>query len=369
MLALVSQLAAAGLADPVVAGPPGHFASLCRSNGIEFVEIVVPREWHARAFRGVLTRAKAAWSLRSQRRRKTAPLGHLLDALRPDVVHLNSALCTWAVHDISTRGLPLVWHIREFGPPDYGIFPPRGWTELGEQLRGAATAIFVSNQLAQWYESRCGPLENGVTIYNGVFSANRARGAVATSLPQGPILQLLFAGLIRPEKGVGDIIFGAWHLRRKNISFHVNMCGSGWARPFYQALTLLLGLRRQVTWHGFVSDIPQRIADADFVLVPSHAEAMGRVTAEAMWGGRPIVARSAGATVEVVGGLSCGTFYKGGGRELAASIQRALASSDHSLSGAIEAQRRACREFNTAAYAAHVAERLATAFQRTRSGP
>ena len=118
--------------------------------------------------------------------------------------------------------------------------------------------------------------------------------------PEGAHL-VVVPGRLHPEKG-HTYFFQALSLVRRRLACPVVALVAG-AGPFessYREEVRSLGCEDIVRFLGFRRDIPDVIAAADLVVLPSVAEAFGLVVAEALYLGTPIVATHVGGIPEIV---------------------------------------------------------------------
>ena len=112
---------------------------------------------------------------------------------------------------------------------------------------------------------------------------------------------LVVPGRLHPEKG-HTYLFQALAAIRQRLERPVLALVAG-AGPFesaYREEVRSLGCEDIVRFLGFRTDIPDVIAAADLVVLPSVAEAFGLVVAEALYLGTPIVATHVGGIPEIV---------------------------------------------------------------------
>jgi glycosyltransferase involved in cell wall biosynthesis len=112
---------------------------------------------------------------------------------------------------------------------------------------------------------------------------------------------LLLPGRLHPEKGQSHL-FRALPLVRQRLSPKplVLVAGDGSFEAVYRAEVRSLGCDDLVKFLGFRTDLPDLMAAADLVLLPSVAEAFGLVLAEALYLGVPVVATRVGGIPEIV---------------------------------------------------------------------
>jgi glycosyltransferase involved in cell wall biosynthesis len=72
-----------------------------------------------------------------------------------------------------------------------------------------------------------------------------------------------------------------------------------------------MGLRENVYFTGWISDIPEILSNSHFTLLPSENEALGIVLMEGMAAGTPIVARKGEGGAELINEYNVGFLYDG----------------------------------------------------------
>jgi len=119
-----------------------------------------------------------------------------------------------------------------------------------------------------------------------------------TQVPRDDTPRFLFLGRLVPEKGLD------WVLRaiaQTDTRVHLDVAGDGPGRDEMETLAEDLGVRPQVSFHGWVEpeDIPSFMERARAVLFPSvWHEPAGLITLEAAAHGRPLIASRVGGIPE-----------------------------------------------------------------------
>ncbi len=105
---------------------------------------------------------------------------------------------------------------------------------------------------------------------------------------------------LRPVKDVATFLRSARLLleTRSGLSFHV--IGDGEQRSALEQLALDLGIRRQVVFHGHVSDPQLLIGQMSIGVLCSLSEGLPHSLLEFMAAGRPVVASHVGGNAEIV---------------------------------------------------------------------
>lgn len=151
------------------------------------------------------------------------------------------------------------------------------------------------------------PPEKVAVVHNGIDfdrvrpSSPDARVNIRRELGiEGGKLVLVVARL-HPEKGY-EYLFRALPSLRDQVkaSFLVAIAGTGPLEGEYRGLVRSLGIEGSVRFLGFRRDVPDLMAAADLLVLPSLAEAFGLALAEALYLGLPVVATRAGAIPEIV---------------------------------------------------------------------
>lgn len=246
-------------------------------------------------------------------------LRRLLAEFRPDVVHVRMFL--WQLS-------PLILPLLEDVPAIYQVVTyksicPTGIKVLpgGERCQhnpgrvcwreGCLSALGWPLRLAQWKlwwqwrgsfqaivtlshsmrrtleEAGLGPVE---VIYNGV-QEREARG----SLSERP--QVVYAGRLAPEKGLGVLFEAAHRLWARGVDFELVVAGDGPLRPLVEKE------RPRVRYLGYVDreTMEREFATAWVQVIPSlWDEPFGNVATEAMMRGVAVVTSAAGGLAEIV---------------------------------------------------------------------
>jgi len=130
-----------------------------------------------------------------------------------------------------------------------------------------------------------------------------------------------------------------------NAPFELHMVGTGSEEVRLRGLAAALGLGDRVRWHGFSTDVPGLLAQADIFLLASRSEGLPNTLLEALAQGLLPVARDVGGVREVfTPELERWLLpYESGPDAFADALRAALSLSDDDLLAARRASREACR--------------------------
>jgi glycosyltransferase involved in cell wall biosynthesis len=229
-------------------------------------------------------------------------LGVLVDAVRPDVVHLHSA----------KAGLTGRLALRGRRPT---VFQPHGWSWLAATGSTAAASLRWERAAARWTDlvvcvgageaaegrargvrAPTAVVRNGVDL--GRFRpSSRQAARAALGLPAGPLV--VCVGRVTRQKGQ-DVLLAAWPLVRAAVpSAALALVGGGDLLP-----RLAGSAGAGVRFIGDVTDPRPWYAAADLVVQPSRWEGLPLTVLEALAGGRSVVATAVPGPADVLPGPS-----------------------------------------------------------------
>lgn len=153
----------------------------------------------------------------------------------------------------------------------------------------AARVVVVSDgardSLIEYFELKP---ESVASIYNPVLQDVKP---LATRLPSGEPVRIIAAGRLTQAKNYPAMIRAIQILNgRLNMVCHLDIYGTGVLRDHLQALIDELNLSSQITLCGFVSNLPEKMAEGDVFLQSSSWEGFGNVLVEALHAGLKVIA-------------------------------------------------------------------------------
>ena len=270
-------------------------------------------------------------------------VGPLLDAFRPDVVHVQDhyPLCRGVVRAAGARGLALVGTSNFLPDNLLSQMPvPAGVRGLLERLLWrtvravfdrvdvvtAASETSAAILRAQGLRPPVCAISSGVDLRRFRPDPGIDRAAVRRRYGLDPERVLfLFVSRLDPEKRVDLLLWALHRLGRDDLQ--VAVAGRGTQLGAWRALAEALGLGERVVFTGFVPgrDLPALLASADVFLMPGEAELQSIATLEAMACGRPVLAADARALPELVeSGVNGYLFRAGDPRDLARAMARMM---------------------------------------------
>lgn len=279
------------------------------------------RGW-GRAAPGVRRIIKRAWiNLRA-----VPSIARIMSDWQADIVYTNTSVIPIG-RDVADRlKIPHVWHLREFGDLDQNIHPDWGKHLFIRKIRSSAATISVSRALQQHILGSVSDSRSHV-IYNGVASQeyfDSLRQRMTYHYQTSHNAHFLMVGAISPSKGQYEAIQALGQISSVIPEGRLSIAGTG-EEDYVTACKKAadaLGIMDRVNFLGYVKNPLDLYMEASAVLMCSRSEAMGRVTAEAMAAGRPVIGFDNAGTSELIEHECNGLLYKDVPDELAANMLR-----------------------------------------------
>lgn len=213
----------------------------------------------------------------------------------PDIVHENTSVTDLGYHVAKRLNIPNVVHIREYGWKDFRRVIPN----LNRRLMLPNTYMVAITSDLQKFRGKNIPKSHVRVIYNGVVSV----GSLDCRSEKSPYF--FYAGRIRPQKGVGDLINAYIKYAEMELLSGLKPLGLKLAGAYYseyaddlKSLISRAGLDDNVEWLGEIEDVHEYYSEAAATVIPSKYEGFGRVMPEAMAAGSLCVVRNSGGLAE-----------------------------------------------------------------------
>lgn len=218
-------------------------------------------------------------------------VGSVLDEFKPDVVHTNVGPLDIASEECRKRGIPHIWHLREYQDKDFGMtyFPggKTGFRSLLSQKNNHCLAI-TEGVYAHW-----GLSGDSKVIYDGVISP----------VPYEKVNKagyFLYAARIEKGKGLHVLLkaFRKYCISGGRLRLLVAGRPCGIYAYLCRMYVRLYGMADAVEFLGNRSDVFDLMRRADALVVPSRFEGFGFTTAEAMYNRCPVIGNDTAGTKE-----------------------------------------------------------------------
>jgi len=322
LLSLVQGLKTKGVEVLVYCPKDGPFTAKLKELQIPF-EIIPYKNW-ANTFL-----LPGFWLLpfrHFQNRRLMPALLEKVKTYNPDIIHTNSSVLGVGAQIAETLQRPHVWHIREFGRLDYNLrfFP--NLNNLHKWLAKATKIISISDVIKREVIGNNDlPIE---LVFNGVAPAAHFQEFTPDygQTKSKQTVTFLLIGMLHPNKNQRLALQGFNIIAQKFPQARLLVVGAG-RRLYERKLKHFCksnNIESQVHFAGYLPQPKDAYLQSDVVLMVSKNEAMGRVTAEAMAYGRPVIGFKGGATPELIQHGHNGFLFENGAAGLAKYLQHFL---------------------------------------------
>ncbi len=273
-----------------------------------------------------------------------------------DLIYTNSSVIPVGRLAALLEGVPHIWHIREFGELDHNlkfVFSKL----LSKALINSSSAVIFNSQAVQDHYLPVRKRKNYHVIPNGIASKESFSKLLRRKqlMPPNEEFNFLIIGAITPKKGQEQAIRAVSELQNSGYACRLLIAGSGSAayQEYLTNLCVELGLSEKVNFLGFVEDPYDAYQQADCVLVCSENEAFGRVSAEAMSMGLPVIAKNSGGTPEIVEDGKTGMLYDDFDGLLSA-MKSIIVNPDLGKASGLAGWKKAQQNYSTDKYASRV---------------
>lgn len=230
-----------------------------------------------------------------------------LDINTVDIIHSNSSREDFSGQIAEKYKKPLVWHIREFGDLDYKCYSYRR-NYIAYMNQHATAFIAISDAVRQHWICKGLPKEKIHLIYNGVKEVPLEE----KHIEDDKMLRLVMMGSICETKGQHQIIRALALLPdeyKKVVLLDIVGDGMLTYRNVINNLVRTLHVEDHIRFLGYRKNFTSHLTNYDCGVMCSKCEGFGRVTAEYMMAGLPVVASNTGANPEIIEDGRTGFLY------------------------------------------------------------
>jgi glycosyltransferase involved in cell wall biosynthesis len=252
--------------------------------------------------------------------RSIPALRHLIHNENFDLVHLH----TKRAHVLA------LWLPRGSGLPKYVVtrrmdYPERAslYTRLLYNRR-VDGVIAISQSIVDSLASAGVVRDRIHLIHSGIDPIPFTTAAKAIK-PPNTIPVVGTAAVLEERKGYTALLQAAQILKSEGRDIKYLFAGEGTLKRQLEQLVRTTGLIEDVTFMGFISDVPTFLSGIDIFVMPSLFEGLGVAALEAMAAGKPVVAsRVGGLTESIIDGQTGFLVPPNDAGKLAAAIRRLI---------------------------------------------
>ncbi len=241
-----------------------------------------------------------------------------------DLVHSNTSVTDLGAYASRWKGIPHIWHLREFGKEDFGLTSCLG-EGYERYVYGKCERFIAISEVIRRAFLRVIDGKKITVIHNGILPP--AEGMDAVHEPGR--LNICMVGRIEPGKNQMEALQAIAILKEEGVQdFHLHLIGRAKDEHYLarmQAFIKAHQLEDCVSFLGVRFDVPQLLRRMDVGLMLSTSEAFGRVTVEFQMQQVAVIATDAGANAELIDHGHTGLLYPlGKPEELAACLRRLI---------------------------------------------
>lgn len=253
--------------------------------------------------------------------------------INPTAIVNNTIAIPWGFYAAKILNLKLVWMIHEFGDIDHGInfgYPIRLIRDF--IVAKSDVVITCSDAVKKSLVSSKDSKKKVFRIYYPLSEEeikNLSKEKIIDKYSQKmPVISII--GMISPGKGQEQAIRAIYDLKKQGKKYQLLIVGRISDRSYYKKIKKMindLNLQNDINIINFLENPYLIIAQSEALLVCSRNEAFGRVTAEAMIIGTPVIATNSGGSIEMIQDRKTGFLFKhGNSNELSSKILELEAS-------------------------------------------
>ncbi len=234
-------------------------------------------------------------------------LVHKIKKFNPDVIYSNTSAENLGILISKALKVRHIAHIREFMSKDYNSYFILGKKAKQKYIALSDGVITVSKSVLNEVHLKNTPSDKYKTIYNGI--AVPSKTIEEKQLPKNPNFGLV--GIFDKGKGQHTAIRYFKQILKTYPKAKLHLFGDKECRYKKKLIRLTNDLKLQdsVIFHGFVNSPNQIYQSIDVLFMFSKSEGFGRVTAEAMLYGVPVIGFDNAGTAELIEDRATGCLF------------------------------------------------------------
>ena len=239
-----------------------------------------------------------------------------------DLVHTNTSVNDTGAYLAKLLKCPHVWHLREYGDLDFGLYSLLGKEYERRVYKKASVFIAISKSIQNHFQNVIDTSKIKL-VYNGIMPVGKS----LCSKHDSPILQICMVGRVEENKNQMEALKALAILKKRGgQSFHLTIIGRENESYKNELMRFITdnNLDSFVDIIGVRQDVPNILSKMDVGLMLSTSEAFGRVTIEFMMQNLTVVATKAGANEELIQHGKTGFLYSLGDISALAEILNSL---------------------------------------------
>lgn len=211
-----------------------------------------------------------------------------------DVVHTNVSIIDIGFRAAARKGVPHVYHFREYGDRDFNFHYFPSWRAFHRKFhRPDAYTICITKDIQRHHRLQHSPASR--VIYNGIGTKAVVRDGADKDY-------FLYAGRIEPAKGLLSLLEAyTGYVQAVAEACPLRVAGEISQADYGKQVHDFIAAHHiadKVQLLGVRTDMDVLMQHARAIIIPSRSEAFGRCMAEAMFNGCLVIGRNTGGTQE-----------------------------------------------------------------------
>lgn len=225
------------------------------------------------------------------------PLYRLIQDFKPHVVHTHRYVLRYTLLPALLHRVPVLVHTVH-SVAQNEVDTVGKWVHKMAFRFCGVIPVSISREVATTVKALYGPRLYTPVIYNGIPTARFLKMDPANAR-RGKLV-LVHIGRFALPKNHSLLIEGLARALGSHPVMELWLVGDGPLRSEVERLVRKRNLQEHVRFLGLRKDIPELLAQADILLLPSDWEGVPLVVLEAMAAGRPVVATRVGGVPELI---------------------------------------------------------------------
>ncbi len=212
----------------------------------------------------------------------------------PDIIHTNVGIIREGYKVARNLRIKHILHIREYQDKDFKwLFIPSK-QNYEKFVRKSDYIITITNDLRDYFHLN--DISHAKTIYNGIYSRHD------TIHIKDKKKYFLCASRIVPGKGYEDIIEAFLLFNQRHPDYELWIAGQGESHYISHLRKMIDRTTHmdKIKFLGHLDNVRPQMSEAKALLVASHSEGFGRMTAEAAFNGCIVIGRNTAGTKEIL---------------------------------------------------------------------
>lgn len=306
LLEMIQYLHKRGLRLHVIIGSPGSFAEELNKINVPHTIIFLPFWAH-----GGEDPSPFHFTSLNPAFNTTRQIVALIKQLNPRLCVTNTIVVPWLAYASALTSKHHAWMIHELGTAGLNLRYAIGESQTLRSIDLLSDIIFFNSKYtSKYYLPHISPSTQTGIVYPG--GNTPMPDTISSPFTNKNAFKLVVVGQIKPQKGQLDAVKATSRLAASGKDIQIALVGKVEDKKYAAEIRRHIRKHKtedRVVFAGY-HDNPASIVDlADVAIVSSVNDAFGRVTVEAMLGGKPVVAAASAGTLEIITDNRTGLLY------------------------------------------------------------